>query len=64
MPSPFTLQFTAAEIDEGTLLRDFLAQKSISRTALTDIKYHGGKLLVNGSEETVRYILHQNDLGG
>jgi len=62
MLSPFTLQFTAAEIDEGTLLRDFLAQKNISRTALTDIKYHGGKLLVNGSEETVRYILHQNDL--
>ena len=42
MLSPFTLQFTAAEIDEGTLLRDFLAQKNISRTALTDIKYHGG----------------------
>ena len=61
MTKPFTLQFSASEADCGLLLRDFLIQNNISRTALTDIKYHGGKIMVNGDEETVRYTLKKHD---
>lgn len=61
MSQPFTLHFTANEASHGMLLREFLAQKNISKTALTDIKYHGGRITVNGKEETVRYIVQQND---
>lgn len=61
MSTPFTLQFTASQSDQNTLLRDFLAQNNISRTALTDIKYHGGRIAVNGEEVTVRHILQEND---
>ena len=61
MPTPFTLQFHISSAEEGLLLRDFLMQNHISKTALTDIKYHGGKITVNGKEETVRYLLKQND---
>lgn len=61
MKNHFTLQFIVHESESGMLLREFLAHKKISKTALTDIKYHGGKLTVNGQEETVRYILKQSD---
>ncbi len=62
MTAPFTLRFPVSHIEHNMLLKDFLMQKNISRTALTDIKYHGGKLLVNGGEETVRYVLQENDI--
>ena len=62
MSKPFTLQFSISAADHGLLLREFLIQNHISRTALTDIKYHGGKILVNGSEETVRYVLQEHDI--
>lgn len=62
MSKPFTLQFSISAADHGLLLREFLIQNHISRTALTDIKYHGGKILVNSSEETVRYVLQEHDI--
>ncbi|WP_204552924.1 RluA family pseudouridine synthase [Bacillus ectoiniformans] len=43
------------------LLREFLERKQISKRALTDIKFNGGLIAVNGSEETVRYKLHAGD---
>jgi 23S rRNA pseudouridine1911/1915/1917 synthase len=47
---------------EGLLLRDFLRhEKQISRTLLTDIKFKGGKLVVNGREERVRYEVSAGD---
>lgn len=61
MANPFTLDYYVTESEANTLLREFLLQKQISRTALTDIKYHGGKLLVNNTETTVRYSLKAND---
>ncbi len=60
MAEPFTLYFTAADTDEGTLLRDYLTQQNISKTALTDIKAQGA-ILVNGTPQTVRYVLHTGD---
>jgi len=41
--------------------RDFLAEKEISSRTLAAIKYGGGKLLVNGDEQNVRYILNKHD---
>ncbi|AXH98520.1 RluA family pseudouridine synthase [Sporosarcina sp. PTS2304] len=43
------------------VLRDFLAEKEISKTTLTAIKYTGGQILVNGHEQNVRYPLQAGD---
>ncbi|PLT30429.1 RluA family pseudouridine synthase [Peribacillus deserti] len=59
--APFHLEWTAEERDLGRLLREFLAEQHISRASLTDIKYNGGRILVDGEEVTVRYILKPND---
>ncbi|WLR42957.1 RluA family pseudouridine synthase [Bacillus carboniphilus] len=45
----------------GVLLRDFFKEKTVSRSALTDIKYNGGKIMVNNKEVTVRSILQKGD---
>jgi 23S rRNA pseudouridine1911/1915/1917 synthase len=57
----FTLQWLVEEKDEGKLVRDFLREHEISRTALTDIKFKGGSILVNGQPVNVRYILKKGD---
>ena len=62
MTKPFILQFTVSENEHGMLLRDFLLQNHISKTALTDIKYHGGKITVNRTEKNVRYLLQKCDI--
>ncbi len=61
MAKPFMLQFTAAKEEEGMLLREFLNRKKISKAALTDIKFRGGKIMVNGCIENVRYIIQPDD---
>ncbi len=60
MAAPFTLHFTVTVPDDGILLRDYLTQHYISKTALTDIKANGA-ILVNGQAATVRYVLHAGD---
>lgn len=48
---------------DGVLLREaLLGQFGISKRALTAIKYDGGQLLVNGTEQTVRYKLAKGDV--
>jgi 23S rRNA pseudouridine1911/1915/1917 synthase len=44
------------------LLRDFLKRNDISKKALTDIKFKGGLILVNGEEKTVRTVLNTDDI--
>ena len=61
MAKPFTLRFNATEEEKGILLRDFLSRKRISKAALTDIKFRGGKIMVNGRVENVRYKIQQDD---
>ena len=47
---------------DGMLLREFLRdEKQISKRALADIKFAGGKLTVNGEEVTVRKQLSSGD---
>lgn len=53
----FTLTWKITKENEQTIIKDFLKEKEISKAALTDIKFNGGKILVNGKEETVRYLL-------
>lgn len=61
MKSSFTLTFTVNEQDENKLLREFLYEKELSKTALTDIKFSGGKIIVNSQEVTVRKRLKTGD---
>ena len=56
-----TLKLTF-EVDEPSLLRDFLRRHHISRRTLTKVKYEGGQLLVNGHEENVRKMLERGDI--
>lgn len=62
MTKQFTLQWKIEPSAEGTFIRDFLKEKSISKTALTDIKFKGGQIAVNGQTVTVRYKLETDDL--
>lgn len=55
-------QWIIDEVDHQRMLREYLLERrKISKRALTSIKYKGGKILVNGEEKTVRYILQQGD---
>lgn len=47
--------------ESGITIKEFLKTQSISKAALTDIKFKGGKILVNGREENVRYFLKSGD---
>ncbi|WP_059173038.1 RluA family pseudouridine synthase [Bacillus sp. FJAT-27445] len=60
--SRFTLQWKIGHADSGKMMREFLKEKEISSTALTDIKFKGGSILANGREVTVRYLLSEGDV--
>ncbi|SFD42070.1 RluA family pseudouridine synthase [Bacillus sp. UNCCL81] len=58
----FSLSWEVKKEHNGILLREFLKLKELSKRALTDIKFQGGKITVNGEEKTVRTILNEFDL--
>jgi 23S rRNA pseudouridine1911/1915/1917 synthase len=58
----FELQWIISEHHEGLMIKEFLKEKEISRVALTDIKFKGGKILVNNTEVNVRYVLKADDI--
>ncbi|WP_071459166.1 RluA family pseudouridine synthase [Bacillus massilinigeriensis] len=58
----FKLRWKVSVDEKNNSLRDFLKGKSISRSALTDIKFKGGKLLVNEEEVTVQKVLDVEDI--
>lgn len=60
--SQFLLQWTIDHRDTGKLVREFLKEHQISKTALTDIKFKGGRITVNNQDITVRYQLKPGDL--
>ncbi|WP_400247975.1 RluA family pseudouridine synthase [Niallia sp. JL1B1071] len=47
--------------ETGITIKEFLKTQCISKAALTDIKFKGGKILVNDQEENVRYFLKRGD---
>ena len=57
----FSLTWSVSEEDSGSLLREFLSKYDVSKRALTDIKFKGGYILVNGLEVTVRERLKIGD---
>ncbi|AGX03476.1 ribosomal large subunit pseudouridine synthase, RluD subfamily protein [Bacillus sp. NRRL B-14911] len=57
----FTLNWRIDKQDSGQSIKDYLKQREISKAALTDIKFSGGKIEVNGNEENVRYMLKEGD---
>lgn len=58
----FNITWLIDEKDAGKLLRDFLKEQDISKTALTDIKFKGGSIFVNDREENVRFKLNRGDV--
>ncbi|MGX1900566.1 RluA family pseudouridine synthase [Thermolongibacillus altinsuensis] len=61
MVKPFQLSWNITEKDEGKLVREFLKEQHISKTALTDIKFKGGGIYVNGQAVTVRHLLRAGE---
>ncbi|MFF5996967.1 RluA family pseudouridine synthase [Lysinibacillus sp. KU-BSD001] len=59
MDKRFTVTFMAKQ--QGQLLREAISDFGISKRALTAIKFEGGQILVNGTEQNVRYPLHVGD---
>ena len=57
----FTLKWDIGPAEEGTLVREFLKTKCISKAALTDIKFHGGAIEVNGQHASVRHQLRAGE---
>ncbi|MFC5604622.1 RluA family pseudouridine synthase [Sporosarcina koreensis] len=55
----FTLEYIVEQ--DRILLREFLHGHGISKRTLTAVKYDGGRLLVNGTEQTVRHMLTRGD---
>jgi 23S rRNA pseudouridine1911/1915/1917 synthase len=60
--SSFTLKWVIDTEHEGQSVKKFLKEQNISRRALTDIKFCGGRIAVGEKEVNVRYILQPNDL--
>lgn len=58
-----TFNWIVKSYEQGKLLREYLREtQKISRRALADIKFKGGRLEVNGKEATVRYCLCAGDV--
>lgn len=62
MDKRFFLEWRISKQDQGKIIRDFFRENDISKTALTDIKFKGGGIFINGEEATVRYTLKEDDL--
>lgn len=62
MDNRFSLQWEITSENEGMLIRDFVKEHGISKTSLTDIKFKGGSILVNGETVNVRYRLSSGDV--
>jgi len=61
MVSRFQLNWLIDNQNAGKQLKELLKEKEISRTALTDIKFKGGSIIVNNEPVNVRYILKEGD---
>jgi 23S rRNA pseudouridine1911/1915/1917 synthase len=61
MEKQFFLKWDVFSGDEGKTIKEFLKAHQISKAALTDIKFSGGKILVNEDEMNVRYLLKMGD---
>jgi 23S rRNA pseudouridine1911/1915/1917 synthase len=58
---PYKLEWNVADTEASISLKEYLASKYLSKRALTDIKFRGGKIEVNDQQENVRYRVRSND---
>lgn len=61
MDNQFSLAWQICDIDSEKTIKEFLKEHEISKAALTDIKFNGGKILINDQEMNVRYRLQRDD---
>jgi 23S rRNA pseudouridine1911/1915/1917 synthase len=61
MNKQFCLKWEVSKEEVGMTIKEFLKAHQISKAALTDIKFSGGKILVNAEEMNVRYHLKIGD---
>jgi 23S rRNA pseudouridine1911/1915/1917 synthase len=61
MKNHFFINWEISNHDAGKTIKEFLKKNAISKAALTDIKFNGGKITVNEQEMNVRYILKLDD---
>jgi 23S rRNA pseudouridine1911/1915/1917 synthase len=61
MNKQFYLKWEVTTKDVGKTIKEFLKAHQISKAALTDIKFSGGKILVNEEDMNVRYPLKIGD---
>ncbi|NWN96445.1 MAG: RluA family pseudouridine synthase [Bacillus sp. (in: Bacteria)] len=61
MAKPFILEWVITENDHGKTTRQYLQERGISKTSLTDIKLHGGNILIDGIHVTVRHVLKKGE---
>ncbi|RDI47751.1 RluA family pseudouridine synthase [Falsibacillus pallidus] len=57
----FVLTWEIDDAGKEMSIKDFLAAREISKRALTDIKFSGGRIEVNGQVVNVRYLLKTGD---
>ncbi|MGJ7919603.1 RluA family pseudouridine synthase [Neobacillus sp. LXY-4] len=62
MGQRFSISWEITAEQAGMLIKDFLKEHEISKTALTDIKFKGGNILINGEKVNVRYRLDSGDI--
>nr|WP_309101295.1 RluA family pseudouridine synthase [Fredinandcohnia onubensis] len=62
MVAQFTLEWKISSRDTGKLIREFLREQQISKTALTDIKFAGGGIFINDNSVTVRHLLMEGEV--
>jgi 23S rRNA pseudouridine1911/1915/1917 synthase len=61
MNKSFSLTWNISDKDSKKTIKEFIKEQEISKAALTDIKFNGGKILINGQEMNVRYRLQKDD---
>jgi len=61
MAKPFIVEWVITENNHGKTTRQYLQERGISKTSLTDIKLHGGNILVDGVHVTVRHVLKKGE---
>lgn len=58
----FFIRKNITSAENGITLKEYAAELGISKRLLTDIKFGGGDLLINGEHVTVKYVLREGDL--
>ncbi|MCI4135855.1 RluA family pseudouridine synthase [Bacillus vallismortis] len=58
---PFIIRKNITSVEDGMTVKEYAGKLGISKRLLTDIKFAGGDLLINGEHVTVKYVLRKGD---